>query len=226
MKLTNLLCLPPQPLRSKRWRHPISPSQPYLTLLLNCMTPKRSILLTPAGRLRRSSLLKIISLTSNAMTCVINTLATSKRLQLDEFLQSSGVRERETTTGRPLLERLGMRQLSLLECLGMLIKVGATLQTCDDAKMMTMTLVRLSQREHAIMMMSTTCTMCGTGEHGVGNCLGEVRQTSALCEKPKCSRLSTTSTPRMLSAALMPKGIVHLSLTPSGATSSVTNILI
>ena len=45
-----------------------------------------------------------------------------ERLQPDMSLQPSEGEERERSAGKSLLERMGKKQLSLLKCLGLLIK--------------------------------------------------------------------------------------------------------
>ncbi len=131
---------------------------------------------------------------------------------------------KKVTTGKPLLERLGMRELTLLECLGMPIKKGAALQTCDRTGMMMTIPLKVSQSRHKTTMMSMTRTMLGTGIHVGEDLLGGVEWMSALSEKLRCSRPSITSTPRMPSIVLMPKATVPHSLIPSGMTSSAIAI--
>src|SRR5260221_5929153 len=104
------------------------------------------------------------------------------------------------------------------------IKRGTALQTCDGTGMMMTIPLEVSQSGHKTMMTSMTHTMLGTGICMGEDLLGGVEWMSALSEKLKCSRLSITSTPRMLSIVLMPKVTVPHSLIPSGATSSAIAI--
>src|SRR5258707_11754760 len=118
-----------------------------------------------------------------------------------------------------------MRQLSLLERLGVPVKKGEVSQICDEPGMMMMTQLKQSQSRCGTMMMSMTRTTLGTGVHGGEDLPGGARQMSAPYGKPKCSRQFTTSIPRMPSAVLMPKETAHHSLAPSGVTSFVTATL-
>src|SRR5258708_21823567 len=225
MCLTSPSLLPQPPPVSKRPKRPSSPSHSSLTPSLRHMNRKEFSLPTPAGRLMKLSSGQKISPTPNIIPSMTGILPVLKMPQPDVSSQLGKAVEREVTTGKPLLERLGMRQLSLLECLGMPIKKGRTLEACDGAGTMTTKPNKLSQNRRRTMTTSMIHTMPGTGARMGGVLPGEVGQISALSEKLKCSRPSTILIVKMLSVVSMPKEIVHHSLTPFGAISSATTIL-
>src|SRR5258706_6672186 len=92
--------------------------------------------------------------------------------------------ERKLAGGKPLLERLGMRQLSLLECLGVPVKKGEVSQICDEPGMMMMTQLEQSQSGCGTTMMSMTRTTLGTGVHRGEDLPGGAGWMSALYGKP------------------------------------------
>src|SRR5258707_9779209 len=225
MHLTKLLPLPQRPRVWKKPKNPNLSSCSSSTPSSNHMNPIGSNLLMPAGKLMKSSSVPKTSQTSSVMPSVIDTLLVLKTLPPDVSLRLGKAIERKLARGKPLLERLGMRQLSLLECLGVPVKKGEVSQICDEPGMMMMTQLEQSQSGCGTTMMSMTRTTLGTGGHRGEDLPGGARQMSAPYGKPKCSRQFTTSIPRMPSAVLMPKETAHHSLTPSGVTSFVTATL-
>ncbi|SRR5258708_1356700 len=170
------LSLPPLLLpEQKSSRNPDLHSHSSSTLLLNHMNPNESNLPMPADKSTASFTVRKTSPTSSAMTSETGTLPELKKSQLGVSLQPSKGKEREKSVGKSLLERMGMKQLSLLEHLGVPIKGKNTSQICDSTGTMMMTLPKLSRNKCTTMTMSMTCTMLGTGVHVVGNPLGEVR---------------------------------------------------
>src|SRR5258708_1771042 len=186
MQSSNPSLLPQQSPTWNKWRNPNSPSRSYSTLSSIHMKHKGSTSPMPVGRSKGLSSTLRTSPTCNAMTSENATLPVSRMSLPDAFSQSDGVEKRETTAGKSLLEMLGMRQLSLLERLGMPKKKEATPKTCDGAGMMMTTPLELSQNGRAITMMSTTHITPGIGVHAGENPLGVVGQASAPSEKPKC----------------------------------------
>src|SRR5258708_816488 len=227
--------LQPQPLpkaspprqRPPVWRrlnNPSSPSRSSVTQSSNRTNLNGFNLPTHVDRSTKSSSAQKTSPTPNVMPSATGILPALKMPWPGESSQSGEVVKKLVTTGKPLLERLGMRELTLLECLGMPIRKGATSRTCDGTRM-TMTIpLEVSRSGHKTTMTSTTRTMLGTGVCVGEDLLGGVERMSALNEKLRCSRPSITSTPRMPSVVLTPKATVPHSLIPSGATSSAIAI--
>src|SRR5260221_3330554 len=138
-------------------KEPNLPSCSSSTPSLNHMNPKGSNLPMPAGKSTKSSSVPKTSQTSSIMPSMIDTLLVLKMLLPDASLQSGKDIERKLAGGKPLLERLGMRQLSLLECLGVPIKKGEVSQICDKPRTMMMTQLedRKSTRLNSRTMMMT-----------------------------------------------------------------------
>ena len=87
------------------------------------------------------------AVTSTSVPSTTSILPVLKMLQPDTSSQLGEAIKRKVTAGKPLLERLGMRQLSLLEHLGMLIKKGRALETCDSTEMMMMTPLKVVSKQ-------------------------------------------------------------------------------
>src|SRR5258708_2594917 len=227
--------LQPQPLpkpspplqRPPVWRrlnNPSSPSRSSLTRSSNHTNLNGFNLPTHVDRSTESSSARKTSPTPNVMPSATGILPALKTPRPGESSQSGEVIEKKVTAGKPLLERLGMRELTLLERLGMPIRKGAMSRTCDGTGM-TMTIpLEVSRSGHDTTMTSTTSSTLGTGVCGGEDLLGGVERMSALNEKLRCSRPSITSTPRRLLVVLTTKATAPNSLIPSGARSSAIAI--
>src|SRR5260221_14357653 len=122
MHLLNPLPPPLQPPEWRRSKNPNLHSHSSSTLLSNHMNPNKSRLLMPANRSTTSFMVKKILPTSNATISETGTPPELKRSWLDVSSQLSRDEKRGMSMGKSLLERMGMKQLSLLEHLGMPIK--------------------------------------------------------------------------------------------------------
>src|SRR5260221_6510411 len=183
--------LQPQPLpkpspplqRPPVWRrlnNPSSPSRSSLTRSSNRTNLNRFNLPTHVDRSTKSSSARKTSPTPNVMPSATGILPALKTPRPGESSQSGEVIEKKVTAGKPLLERLGMRELTLLECLGMLIRKGAMSRTCDGTGMTMMIPLEVSRSGHETTMMSTTRTTLGTGIRVREDLLGRVDQMSRL----------------------------------------------
>src|SRR5258708_10332086 len=223
--------LQPQPLpkpspplqRPPVWRrlnNPSSPSRSSLTRSSNRMNLNGFNLPTHVDRSTKSSSARKTSPTPNIMPSVTSILPALKTPRPGESLQSGEVVEKKVTAGKPLLERLGMRELTLLERLGMPIRKGTTSQTCDGTGM-TMTIpLEVSRSRHETTMMSTTRTTLGTGVRMGEDLLGGVERMSALNKKLRCSSLSITPTPTIPAVAFPPNATLPHTILPPSPTSS------
>ena len=145
---TPLPLQPPQRPLSRSRQNSNSHSHNNSMLLSSHTNPRQPNLLMPADKSMKSSLGRAGSATSSKVNSGIGSSPTSKRLLPGGSSQSGGGKEREdrgTMEGKSLLGQMGVKQLTLLKCLRMLIKRRITSpQTCDTSGMMMMTQTKLS----------------------------------------------------------------------------------